>query len=265
VHDPTTARRILATLGAEPGAHLERIGDGFASEAWRSVLPSLGPVVLRVANERGLVEVSYPMEHALLDRLGAAGAPVPRPVAGSWQTAGWAGPAWSLTTWAAGRPLQPRDHARAVPGLVAIVRALRVVAVAGGHGPLVVDGAGVLRGAAPEPAEGLVTWAARPLWPLDGSRLADHPAIGEDPSLVEAMDAHAVDVRDALLSGPRSVLHSDLHGENVLDDEGRLTILDVGEALVGPVDWDIAAIAFFLDWPTADAVALALGDDRIDA
>jgi aminoglycoside phosphotransferase (APT) family kinase protein len=98
------------------------------------------------------------------------------------------------------------------------------------------------------------------MWPLDGSRLVDHPAIGEDPRLVAAMDAHADSVRSALVEGPRSVLHSDLHDGNVMDDGGRLTILDVGEALVGPVDWDIAAIAFFLDWPTADAVAAALGD-----
>ena len=260
MHDSTTARRVLATLGADASVPLDRVGDGFASEAWRSVLPDVGPVVLRVANDRGLTTVTYPMEHALLTALGAGGAPVPRPIVGSWEVAAWDGPAWSMTTWAAGTPLQPADHARAVPDLTASVRALRGVVTGGGHGPLVVDERGRLAGARSDPADGLVTWAERPLWPLDGSRLADHPAIGEDPALVAAMDAHAATVRASLVDGPRSVLHSDLHGENVLDDDGRLTVIDVGEALIGPVDWDIAAIAFFLDWPTADAVAGALGD-----
>jgi aminoglycoside phosphotransferase (APT) family kinase protein len=260
VYDEAAARRILTTLGLDPAtAALAPVGDGFASDAWRLDTADDAPAVLRVANDRGLVDVTYPMEHALMARLHAAGAPVPRPLDGSWQHADWDGLAWSLTTWAPGRPLQAGDHPRAIPALTTFVRALRAIPIRGGHGPLVVDGDG-FRGADATAGDGLVRWAERPMWPLDRSRLADHPAIGEDPSLVVLMEAHADDVRQALVDGPRSILHSDLHGENVLDDDGHLTVIDFGEALVGPVDWDIAAIGFVHDGPTADAVAAALDD-----
>ena len=112
-----------------------------------------------------------------------------------------------------------------------------------------------MRGAARDRATGLIRWAERPFWPLDGSRLTDHPAIGEHPALVTAMEEHSNEVRARLLGGPVSILHSDLHEGNVLDVEGALTIIDFGEALVGPVAWDIAAVGFFMDWATADAVA----------
>jgi Ser/Thr protein kinase RdoA (MazF antagonist) len=73
------------------------------------------------------------------------------------------------------------------------------------------------------------------------------------------MDARRNEVSEALLDGPTVVLHSDLHPMNVLDDEGRLTFIDFGEALVGPLAWDLAAIAFFIDWSVADTL---IGDDQ---
>ena len=75
MHDEAVARRILATLGLDAEASgLTPVGDGFASDAWRVDVPDHGPAVLRVANGRGLVDMSYPMEHALMARLGDAGA-----------------------------------------------------------------------------------------------------------------------------------------------------------------------------------------------
>ena len=72
------------------------------------------------------------------------------------------------------------------------------------------------------------------------------------------MDAHRDTVTAALHTGPMVVLHSDLHDGNVLDDGGRLTFIDFGEALVGPLAWDLAATAFFLEWSVADQM---IGDD----
>ncbi len=259
MHDPDTARRVLAALGLDDSP-LEPVGDGFASDAWRIERPD-GPAVLRVANARGLVGVTYPMEHALLAHLSAAGAPVPGPIAGSWEIDGWDGPAFSVTDWAPGRPLRSADHARAVPELVRFVRALRGVPVASGYGALVADADGTLRGAVADRGEAIARWAERPMWPLDGSRLADHPAIGEDPSLVERMDAHEARIHEALTTGPTAIIHTDLHEENVLDDDGSLTIIDMGEAFVGPRDWEIAAIGFFLDVATADAVVAILAEE----
>src|SRR4029077_13862448 len=93
--------------------------------------------------------------------------------------------------------------------------------------------------------------------PLGGARLADHAALQDRPDLVDRLEAHAGEVRRALLTGPTAVLHSDLHEENLLDDDGVITVIDVGEALVGPAAWEFAAIAYFADWPFVDAVLAA--------
>ena len=57
-------------------------------------------------------------------------------------------------------------------------------------------------------------------------------------------------------------LHSDLHDENILDDDEVPGFIDFGEALVGPAAWEFAALAYFLDWPTADAILAAYLDDE---
>jgi Ser/Thr protein kinase RdoA (MazF antagonist) len=256
VHDERAARNIATAIGPPwRTARLTAIGDGFASDAWLLATPDGERGVLRVANGRGLTDVTYEMEHVLMDRLHAGGASVPRPIIGSWQVPGWGEPAFSLTSWAPGEPLRPEAVPRSGPAIAAFLDALRAVPFDGGYGPLQVGPGGSLRGAAPERATGLIRWAERPFWPLDGSRLMDHPAIGEHAALASAMEACADVVRSSLLTGPVAILHSDLHEGNVLDDDGALTVIDFGEALVGPVAWDIAAVGFFMDWTTADAVA----------
>ena len=256
MHDEAVARSILAAIWQDPrSVALEAIGDGFASDAWL-VRPRDGEAaVLRVANDRGLVDDTYEMEHALMGRLHARGAAVPAPIVGSWAVDGWAGPAFSLTTRAPGVPMRPETVPRSVPAIQGFLAVLHDVPAAGGYGPLVVGQDGELRGRCDDLVEGLVTWADRPLWPLDGSRLADHPAIGEHPALVKRMEARTDEVRTALRAASVGILHSDLHEENILDDDGHLTFIDFGEALVGPLAWDIAAVGFFIDWSIADAVA----------
>ena len=153
MHDETVARDILVAVAGYgpvgPGAGLTTVGDGFASDAWLVTAPDGEQAVLRVANDRGLVDVTYPMEHALMARLAADGAAVPRPIVGSWEVAGWSGPAFSLTSWAPGGPLQPASIPRAAPAIAGFLAALRAVPVRGGFGPLVLDPDGGLRGRDP--------------------------------------------------------------------------------------------------------------------
>ena len=85
VHDERVARSIVPrSVRPGDGARLTPIGDGFASDAWLVATPDRdgGTAVLRVANGRGLAEVTYEMEHVLKGRLHAAGASVPRPIIG---------------------------------------------------------------------------------------------------------------------------------------------------------------------------------------
>ena len=103
----------------------------------------------------------------------------------------------------------------------------------------------------------------RPLWPLGGALLAGAPGTRRASELLVArLEPHADRIREALLRAPGVPLHSDLHDENILDDDGVPGFIDFGEALVGPAAWEFAAIAYFLDWPTADAVLAAYLDDE---
>ena len=247
-----TVWRVLEALGIED-ADLLPLGAGFASEAWR--IGHRSPwYALRIAREWPDADSTYEMEHALMSQLIEAGAAVPVPLRGSWQLSDWLGPPFSLTLGLDGAPLAAQDRARAVPALTGFLRTLHGL-VLPGFGPLQVRD-GVLAGESPDMDTGLRAWARRPLWPLGDAHLADHPALADRAGLRRRLDAHADTVRAALLRGPGVPLHSDLHEENILDLDGSLGYIDFGEALLGPAAWEFAAMGYFMDWPTSDAVLM---------
>ena len=45
-----------------------------------------------------------------------------------------------------------------------------------------------------------------------------------------------------------------MHEENILDDHGRLSFIDFGEAFIGSIDWEFATLAYFVGWPAADQI-----------
>ena len=251
-NDDSRVRQVLVELDMRD-ADLLPLGAGLASEAWR-----IGRVppwfALRIAHGIADADSTYEMEHALMSRLADAGAWVPRPIRGSWQSQRWAGPPFSLTTGLEGAPLAVADHRRAAPVLAAFLRRLHAQHIAG-FGPLRVED-GELRGRRPSMAEGLLAWAGRALWPVSDV-LAAHPALGDRDVLRARLDLHAPTIRGALDRGPGVPLHSDLHEENILDSSGELGIIDFGEAFIGPVAWEFAALAYFLGWSMADATLAA--------
>jgi Ser/Thr protein kinase RdoA (MazF antagonist) len=253
--DPAAAaRQVLAALGIGQ-ADLAPLGSGLASEAWR--VDQGGPwLALRIASG---APSSYEMEHALMDRLAASGARVPRPLRGSWQVEGWKGSPFSLTTGLEGSPLAEADQHRAAPALAEFLHLLHELEV-DGYGPLGVDD-GRLQGRQSSMAAGISAWARRPLWPLGNAKLDLHPALASRAALRARLEERAPEVRRALSSGPAVVLHSDLHEENILDKAGALGIIDFGEALIGPAAWEFAAIAYFLGWSTSDATLVAYARD----
>ena len=257
VHDDAAARAILAATGLD-GARLTPIGVGFASDAWL-VDPGDRRAVLRVANGTTGFAVTYAMEHAVMARLMAAGAHVPTPIAGNWDLGDWDGPPFSLTTHLPGVPLPVGQHQRAAAPLAAFLRTMHALGI-DGYGGLVVR-EGILRGEAAEMEAGLLAWCERPLWPLGGARLADHPALAARPDLADRIEGTAPPVRAALRRGPAVPVHSDLHEENILDEGGSLGIIDFGESLVAPAAWEFASLAYFLGWPFADRTLAAYLED----
>jgi Ser/Thr protein kinase RdoA (MazF antagonist) len=260
MHDEALARSVLMALRLEVVA-LEPIGLGLASDAWL-VRNGRGASVLRIANDGGDAPPTYPMEHAMMTRLAAVGAPVPSPIAGDWDVEGWTGPPFSLTTEVAGTPLRPEAHDGAARAIAEFLRSMHGLRVEGFGSLTVIDGE--LGGTDIDLATGLAAWAQRPLWPLGDARLEDEPSLADRPELVARLEAHATTVRDALSRGPGVPVHSDLHEENILDADGSLSFIDFGMALIGPAAWEFAALGYFLGWPLADRTLAAYLDDPDD-
>ena len=248
------ARALLDALelgGTEP----EALPDGLSSHAWR-LRSTSGDLVLRlpVHVEDGVG--SYPIEHALLARLTELGARVPAPIQGSWLIPGWSAGPFSLTSFVPGVRLRPESSTWAAPGIAAFLHVLHSIP-ATGFGPLA-QSEGRLIGRSRHAEAGLVAAFERlPLWPFGGVQLGEHPALVDRPELASAIEGHAPAIRRAALDGPPVIVHSDLHEENVLEDDGRLGFIDFGECFVGAAGWDVAAIAYFGGWPLAERVLKA--------
>ena len=84
--------------------------------------------------------------------------------------------------------------------------------------------------------------------------LRDHEQVRPNPDLARRLIANTTGVLGAIVAGPFGLVHADLHEENILDDEGRLTLIDFGGALVGPLAWEYASFAYFAGWQAGDAL-----------
>ena len=196
---------------------------------------------------------TYPLEHLLLAELTGLGARVPAPIQGSWQIPGWPLRPFSLTSFVPGIPLRPESASWAASQVAAFLRHLHSLPIRG-HGPLAAHH-GQLAGESAEAEAGLLAaFAGQPLWPFGGASLAAHPALGGRPGLIAPIEAHETAIRWAALAQPAVIVHSDLHEENILEDDHRLGFLDVGECFAGVAGWDFAALAYFGGWPWADRI-----------
>ncbi len=252
--DEADVRTVLAALNPTLAGDVGDptfLGLGFASEAWL-VRDARTAYALRIALDRVDRPCSYPIEHALMARLADIGAPVPSPVRGSWEVAGWGLRASSLTTFVPGVPLRAEAHGWAAGRIGAFVGQLQSIPITG-FGPLAeVDGR--LVGLAPDMLAGLRAWMdGDQLWPFDDSRLETDPALVQRPGLLAELAGQAGAVLAAALDGPPVIVHADLHEENILQDDQRLTFIDFGEAFIGSADWEYATMAYFMGWPMADA------------
>jgi aminoglycoside phosphotransferase (APT) family kinase protein len=260
-NDDATARAVLAALHMAT-ADLSRLGSGFASEVWL-VRDAGHAYALRIALDPADWVCTYPAEHNLMARLGALGARVPAPIAGSWQLDGWPLAPFSLTSFIAGVPLRAEAHGWAAGRIAAFLRLLHSIP-ATGFGPLVeVDGQLVGR-SGDRPTGLAATFEGYPLWPFGGARLAAHPALAERRELRARIDGQARTVTQAALDGPAVVVHSDLHEENILQDGRRIGFIDFGESFVGSADWDFAALAYFGGWLLAERTLAAYLSDEGD-
>src|SRR5450755_2190919 len=233
----------------------EPLASGLSSLAWR-IRSAGGDSVLRLPVDKDDGVGSYPIEHALLACLIALDAPVPAPIQGSWLIPGWQLDPFSLASFVPGVRLRPESSEWAAAPIAAFLRLLHSIP-ADGFGPLVeVDGQ--LGGRCNQPEAGLqAAFEGFSLWPFAETRLSAHPAWLLNEQLLSEVETYAELVAEVASRGPAVIVHSDLHEENILEDEGRLGFIDFGECFIGSSGWDFAAIAYFSGWSLAERVAVA--------
>jgi aminoglycoside phosphotransferase (APT) family kinase protein len=265
----TALERTRAVLDALQLAETEPepLPDGLSSHAWRIRSP-VGDLVLRLPVYLEDAACTYPIEHAVLARLTALGARVPAPFQGSWQIPGWSLGPFSLTSFVAGVPLRAESHDWASTPIGAFLALLHSIPVTG-FGPLDTESGRLIGRSTTADGGLLAAFEGFGPWPLDATPLPAHPAGLKRPDLLAAIQARAGLVARAARAGPAVIVHSDLHEENILEDDRRLGFIDFGQCFVGAAGWDFAAIAYFSGWRLADASLAAYraepSTSRLDA
>jgi aminoglycoside phosphotransferase (APT) family kinase protein len=259
VEQRETVERIVAACGLEPAA-VARQGEGVTSVAWR-VETNEGPMVVRIERpERpGSMRnapARFDAQFALLSRLRALDARVPRPIATNRTVP--ADPLegrapWAVDALAEGAPFHeagsPAEVARDLGALLATLHALP----ADGFGMLE-DRPDLVRGSEEDAERGLLSrWAT--LWPFDGTPLIAHPVAPLAPHLVGSLGAMREQLLRYLDAPARSVCHGDLHGEHILERERRLgALIDFGDAFVAHPAWDVASFAHHNGWALTESL-----------
>ncbi|MEZ4501898.1 MAG: aminoglycoside phosphotransferase family protein [Dehalococcoidia bacterium] len=253
--DATRIAMLVRDVTGEEPRGVRPLGAGESSMAWR-VETETRPLV--VLHEKPAVEwpPHLAMQIAILGALEGAGEiATPRPVASSvdpeFEDAATFDLEWAIVSEAAGAPIGERpltpDAAR---GLGATLARLHGVEV-GGFGRLE-NRLDALEGAAGDMASGLLSrWPG--LWPFDGRPLIAMPVARVAPRLIASMAPiePALQRFGALTSGV--LLHGDLNPAHVWvdEDEAFTSLIDFGDAFVGPPAADIATFAYFSGWDCA--------------
>lgn len=218
------ARAALASVGTVEGEP-QLLAEGMSSSAWTGAVDGR-EMVVRIPKNDGLrPEPHYDDEARLLAdlaRLGAAVAPC--------RVVEVDGIRCSIAERIPGEPVRPDEWTDR-------------------FGRDVADTLGALHSLAPGAAPALSAverFHLARLWPLDGSRLADHPVAARWPERIDPLAALEADVR-AACTAPATVVHSDLHWEHLLrTGGGRLAaVLDFGDAFAGPAAWDFACLRYY--------------------
>ncbi|TAK77275.1 MAG: hypothetical protein EPO16_05835 [Dehalococcoidia bacterium] len=248
------ARVVREATGEAPG-EVRPLGRGVTCVAWavEAGRRDLAVLVEIPPEGRGAPHRADPANlaarHAIHRALRAIdpAAPVPEsvacsasaerdPLGGRWS--------WQVLALASGEPLDATRHPQVVRDLGRLLALLHALPFEG-WGALE-DRADVIRGRASTPADGLLSRWAR-LWPFDGRPLLAHPVVRHAPDLAGALG----DLREPLLryteaSAQVGVCHTDLYREHLLVRDGRLAaVLDLGDAAVVPVAFDLASFAYY--------------------
>jgi hypothetical protein len=98
-----------------------------------------------------------------------------------------------------------------------------------------------LAGGCDNPIDGMLTRLESP-WPFTSAPLRDHPAVLDNPTLLDPLSSMQPRLSEFLADRNGVVVHSDLHERQLLTDGTTLAaVLDFNDAVVGRLEWDFGA------------------------
>ena len=101
-------------------------------------------------------------------------------------------------------------------------------------------------------------WCWAEFWPFDGSRLQEHCISKTDPDLVQKLLSLETKILETGADQARVLIHSDLHGEHIFTQAGKLTgIIDFGASCIAIPAWDFAVLAYYQGWSITQEVLMA--------
>lgn len=213
------------------------LAAGRSSQAWQS--PNGGVARVPIPNSGRLL--SYRSESLVGQLLADAGHPVSR-----WETRSVDSCEVSVGRLLNGSPIaygaqwgQPFTLR-----LASVLSALHNIP-ASGWGPLA-NTSNEVRGTSGSETQGIIDrWFHAPIWPFDGSDFSTHPIHTSEPDLGSMIAGLKGEIL-AAAGAPIGVVHSDLHNQHLLHEDGELTgLLDFGDAFIGAVAWDFALVIWY--------------------
>lgn len=253
--DATRIARLVRSATGADARGLRPLGAGESTMAWRVETDGEPLVVL---HERPGVEwpSHLAMQSAVLEALvNAEEARAPRAIASSAdpELEGIAalGLEWAIVSEAAGAPVDEGALSSTAARDLGVALATLHDVPTEGFGRLE-NQRDALRGESPDMRAGLLSrWPE--LWPYDGSALIGRPIARAAARLVVAI-APLEPALQRFATLPRGVLlHGDLNPEHVwVNAESALaSVIDFGDAFVGPPAADVATFAYFFGWDRA--------------
>ena len=230
-----------------PDSEIRFLATGATSEVW-AVHAAGQHFALRIAIPNPWEPCYYEAEFAVRELLHRVDGRVARPISTNRDVDAGVDVEWCLDEFidgASGRGRElPEAACRDLGELLARLHRLPVE----GFG-LLQNRRDKLAGSADNARAGVLQRLAEP-WPIAGKPLEQHPLAAERPDLVPLL----APLEPGLLAlvaddRPAAVAHSDLHDGQILLVGDRLrALLDFGDAVAGPVCWDLASFGYFHGW-----------------
>ena len=251
--------RIAEVATGVSALRITPLGSGATSAAWTASNEHISVIIRMI--ERGTNRpTTYQSEFTILRLLRARGCHVPKPIlnyAECPESLSYIDEPWSVTETLNGQPIKKNrlttQVARELGHFLSILHSLPTT----GYGRLAEQKQHV-QGLQNTYLSGVrARWCWADFWPFDGSDLQQHYISHTDPHLGDPLLALKTEIIETAANQQPVLIHSDLHGEHIFTQAGKLTgIIDFGASCIAIPAWDFAVLAYNQGWSITQEVLI---------